>query len=98
MDNFPPLSARETERMVYRVGLFGRRGVDETMADMLADALVIRDRDQDTRRACVECSNFRKGNDCGSPIAKTLPASVRPFSPGPTLLHRCAGFSWQVPA
>lgn len=98
MDNFSPLSARETERMAYRLGLFARRGVGETMADMLADALVIRDRGQDHRRVCVECANFRRGNECGSALATDLPAAVRPFSPGPTLLHWCAGFKWQVPA
>ena len=53
----------ETEigRYARRLLSFAGRGVEMSTAEALADKLVGRDRDQDERRMCLECSNCQQG-------------------------------------
>lgn len=54
----------EVNLMVKRLALFALRGLTEPQADMLTDALLVRDRDGDHRGACAECVHL-KGNAPG---------------------------------
>jgi len=63
-----------------RVLLFVRRGVDALDADDLAERLVLRGRELDDRRLCLECA-YGRARHC--PGGKPLPSPV---------LHRCGGF------
>ena len=48
---------QELDRFEARLKHFARRGLPDTQAEALADVLVIRDRTQDDRRCCLECSH-----------------------------------------
>lgn len=76
----PAWSELEIQTFVARVALFMRRGMSATDADDLAEALVLRDRDGDDRRVCIECKHGRASR-CpdGAPMSLGLP-------------HRCDGF------
>lgn len=78
--HWPPWSEGEIATFVRRVSLFMRRGVSAPDADDLAEALVLRDRDGDDRRTCVECAHGAKRRCAGG---GPLPADV---------LHRCGAF------
>ena len=82
--------------MVQRLALFDGRGLTVSEAEILADKLVLRDREGDRRGACAECkrlSGHRAGRwqcyDCtpgnelaGMPLARVWLTS----------LHACHGF------
>jgi hypothetical protein len=53
------MNSREIDSLTERVQLFIRRGIGSTQAEGLADGLVIRDRDGDDRRLCLECQHLR---------------------------------------
>ena len=59
------MTGAEIDRMVSRVERFVARGVDLIEATALADKLVLRDRDGDDRRLCLECDHLRPGERCG---------------------------------
>lgn len=88
----------EIELFNRRAALFVRRGVSDTEAERLADALVQRDRDEDDRHACMECrhlqgyASWRCGNWQAAGVA------VRPGDAGlartmAMQLQRCPGFA-----
>ena len=52
------MTGAEIDRMVLRVALFGVRSLNLTDATVLADKLVVRDRDGDDRKSCMECQNL----------------------------------------
>lgn len=81
-----PWSDIEIRRFLKRVGLFERRGLPTNDAEALADSLVLRDRDRDDRRCCVECDSLQQSGTC----FRSLPISR-------TQLVRCFGFRWQQP-
>lgn len=98
------MSDREIGRHVFRQGLFQRRGEDAAHAEVLADRLLERDRDLDTRRLCLECAHFQpnggemRGSDgCFAASQGWLGPIGRFFSPLRTTLQRCAQFKWQAP-
>lgn len=90
--NAPPTSSEA------RLRLFARRGLSGTQADALADRLVIRDRDQDERRTCLECSHctgaaplsWRCGNHRAAGVGRELGSDLA------VMLQRCAGFKEAV--
>lgn len=59
------MTGAEIDCMVSRVERFVARGVDLIEATALADKLVLRDRDGDDRRLCLECDHLRPGERCG---------------------------------
>ena len=88
----------ETGRFVARVSLFLRRGVGAEDADDLAERLVLRDRDGDDQRACVECRNLAGHVSTG---LRCLAARAAGVGSGlPTVLvmqqQRCPGFGGAV--
>lgn len=59
---WPHSSAWNTSEIALfnrRAALFVRRGASDTEAERLADALVLRDRDEDDRHACMECRHLQ---------------------------------------
>lgn len=53
------MNTAEIDTLTARVHLFTRHGLEQTQAEGLADRLVIRDRDGDDRRLCLECQHLR---------------------------------------
>ena len=84
----------ETGRFVVRVSLFLRRGVGGEDADDLAERLVLRDRDGDDRRACVECQNLAGHISTCLRCTAARAAGVAPDLPVALVMQqqRCSGF------
>lgn len=92
------MHAAEIDLFSKRRQVFLAKGLDEASADGLADKLVIRDRDGDDRRVCLECSHLkgfsvlRCDNWKAAGIASTSDTAFvdKCFC---MLLQRCDGFS-----
>ena len=84
----------ETALFVARVSLFLRRGVGAEDADDLAERLVLRDRDGDDRRACVECRNLAGHVSTGLRCKAARAAGVAPDLPVALVMQqqRCPAF------
>lgn len=84
----------EIGRFVARVSLFLRRGVGAEDADDLAECLVLRDRDGDDRRACVECRNLAGHVSTGLRCKAARAAGVAPELPAALVMQqqRCPAF------
>jgi hypothetical protein len=88
------MNSAEIDAFTARVRQFIRCGLDGTKAEGLADALVVRDRDADDRRLCLECRHLKAGGSAwscaqwrGAGLACAgVPADVV------MLLQRCNGF------
>lgn len=57
----PAMTTREMETYSARLVRFIGLGLSAEHAERLADRLVIRDREQDDRRVCIECTHVRAG-------------------------------------
>ena len=86
----------ETEAALFskRLLAFAGKGLHLADAEALADKLVNRDRDQDDRRLCLECSNCQQGRCTRWQAAgigqAQIPAGMR------TTLQRCVAFrTWE---
>ncbi|HEX5687374.1 MAG TPA: hypothetical protein VFY73_25440 [Ideonella sp.] len=79
-------------RFVARVTLFLRRGLTASDADDLAERLVLRDREGDDRRMCLECSNLTEQGRCLAAWRRALPGADRRLEPVQTILQRCECF------
>lgn len=82
------MNGAEIEMMLSRTAIFLRRGLTLEQADLLADALMKRDRDEDDRRLCLECSHLR-GRTCGRATAAGMGSNVTSTV---RLLQRCPAF------
>ena len=81
------MNTAEINRMAMRIGMFQRRGLELLQAEALADRCMLRDREIDDCRACIECKQWQLGGTCA---AKQAPAEK-------TMFQRCPAFGWQVP-
>ena len=86
------MNGGEIDTFTKRLHLFARRGIGEAQADKLADLLVIRDRQLDDRRLCLECSHLGDRGRCLAAAAGRLPGVDRRLEPVPDLLQRCPAF------
>lgn len=89
------MTGAEIDRMVSRVERFVARGLDLIDATVLADSLVLRDRDGDDRRLCLECDHLRAGGRCGVRTVADVPAG-RLIDALP-ILQRCNQFKKTTP-
>lgn len=92
------MNSAEIDAFNARVQLFIRRGIGGTEAEGLADGLVIRDRDGDDRRLCLECQHLRGGGRswaCNQWRAAGLGAAGVPADMV-MLLQRCDGFKGEA--
>ena len=85
------MNGAELQTFTGRVLLFTRRSIGEAQAEALADRLLIRDRQHDDRRLCLECTSYRPGR-CGNPRAAGLNGHAVGADLA-TLLQRCPGFA-----
>lgn len=92
------MTGAEIDTFTTRLTRFTDKGLDPDAGERLADELVIRDREGDDRRICLECTHLHRANGwrCGNWRAAgvacrsrdaQLPADLT------TQLQRCAGFS-----
>jgi hypothetical protein len=84
----------EIDTFTARLHLFTRHGLDCAQAEGLADGLVVRDRQTDDRRLCLECSHMRRTGGlwrCGQWQPAGLAAAEVPGEVV-KLLQRCEGF------
>lgn len=104
----PGWNDAQISRFLYRVGLFRRRGVTEQRAEELAEQLVRRDAELDTRRLCLECAGLQRGQSYGSgpsqphrcgPAAagRRLKGTPKRCEPVTQILQRCEAFTFQKP-
>lgn len=81
----------EIEVFLLREDRFHRRGRAD--AEDLAERLVLRDRQRDDRRLCLECVELRADGLCQAAARGELPYSATRVQPVPTILHRCSKFA-----
>jgi len=89
--HWPAWSEREIRAFTARTVLFMRRGLSATDSDDLGERLVLRDRDQDDRKLCVECASYRTGR-CITPVAAGLVSDAIGVELA-AQLQRCPGFT-----
>ncbi len=101
--NSEAMTGREIDTFTARQARFTGKGVSRAGAEAMADRLVIRDRERDDRRCCLECRNlsgyghtsWRCGNWQRAGIAISSRDNKVP-SEFAVQLQRCAGFASQV--
>ncbi|WP_409054247.1 hypothetical protein [Variovorax sp. GrIS 2.14] len=89
------MTGAEIDRMVSRVERFVARGLNLIDATALADKLVIRDRDGDDHRLCLECDHLRPEGRCGVRTVADVPGG-RLIDVLP-ILQRCNQFKKTTP-
>lgn len=89
------MSDAEVDRFMARVVRFVDRGLELGQAESIADALVLRDREGDDRRMCIECQHYTSTRSCGRAWTAGLGAS----GPGELAfrLQRCHAFGPLAP-
>lgn len=88
------INGAEIDTFTARLALFTEKGLSLAEAEALADTLVIRDRDADDRRLCLECANVRHGGGmwgCGQWRVAKLGAGGLPADLV-RVLQRCDAF------
>lgn len=96
LDDLPvPMSTVEIERFMARVERFTSRGLPGRglpgWAENLADRLLVRDREGDDRRMCIECRHCTSGRSCGRARAAGL--SHQELGALAVRLQRCPAFA-----
>ena len=94
----------EIDIFMVRLRMFADKGLTIADAETLADKLVLRDRDQDDRRVCLECKHlggrvagsWRCGNWQAAGIA-ILPRDSQLPADLVLQLQRCDGFTTATP-
>jgi len=90
------MNTAEIDRFTARLARFTDRGVILSDAERLADLLVIRDREQDDRALCLECTHLQRAGRCGNWQRAGVAIRARDaFMPLELVrqLQRCDGFS-----
>jgi hypothetical protein len=92
------MTGSEITTFTTRLHVFTRRGLVAVDAETLADKLVLRDREADDRRVCLECSNLSRGSGwrCTQWQRAGLGAAGVPADLA-RQLQRCDGFSESTP-
>ena len=95
----PAMNTAEIDRFTARLARFTDHGVIQGDAECLADRLVIRDREQDDRALCLECTHLHRAGRCGNwQRAGVAIRSRDAFMPLELvrLLQRCDGFTQSI--
>lgn len=90
------MNGAEIDTFTARLARFTDKGLSLDDAEALAEKLVIRDRDGDDRRVCLECAHLHHGGRCGNWQAAGVAIRARDAQlPGDftAMLQRCDGFS-----
>jgi hypothetical protein len=89
------MNTREIDAFKGRLARFTDKGLDLDAGERLADKLVIRDRELDDRRLCLECNHLGGAGRCGNWRRAGLASRSRDAQlPGELvqLLQHCDGF------
>ena len=90
------MTGAEIDNFKARLSKFGDKGLTATDGEALADKLVLRDREADDRRACLECRNLSGYGSaslrCSNWKAAGVGASGLPLDLV-LMLQRCDGFN-----
>lgn len=85
-------TAEEIEQAGRYVALMTRRGLDAETVERVTDRLILRDREGDDRRLCLECAHLAGSGRCGAAARGALRNADRRLEPLPLILQRCEGF------
>ena len=95
------MSTAEIDAFTVRLARFTDKGLSLDDAEALADKLVTRDRDNDSRRLCLECAHLQGVSRWGCGNWKQAAICTRPADAG--LAHvlvvtpqHCPGFKGQT--
>lgn len=92
----PAMNSAEIGIFMARLARFTGKGATQAAAESLADRLVIRDREQDDRVLCLECSHLQRSGRCGNWQRAGVAIHARDAQLAPEflqLLQRCDGFA-----
>lgn len=85
-------SAIEQAQFIRWRNAFAARGAEYEKAEGLAERLVLRDRQHDDRRLCLECTHLGDRGRCLAAATGRLPGVDRRLEPVPDMLQRCPAF------
>jgi hypothetical protein len=88
----PAWNDAEIALFVKRVGLLLRHGAGSDRADALAERLVLRDRDDDDRRMCLECAELAVSGRCLAAGRGEIAGVDGKMEPVVNVLMRCPAF------
>lgn len=97
----PAMNTAEIDTFTRRLASFTDRGLTMAEAEGLADRLLVRDREMDDRRTCLECphlrgaGHWRCGNGVVAGVTIHLTNAQLPRD-WVSLLQRCEGFGGQL--
>ena len=89
------MNTREIDTFTARLHHFTQRGLVELDAEKLADKLVVRDRESDDRRLCLECAHMSRAMRCNNWQRAGLGAAGIPAGMA-IQLQRCDGFTHSI--
>ena len=90
------MNSREIDYFMARLARFTDHGVNQRDAEGLADRLVTRDREQDDRVMCLECTHLQRFGRCGNWQRAGVAIQSRDAHLAEDfviLLQRCKGFA-----
>jgi hypothetical protein len=90
--NSPAMNGGEVQVFATRVNRFTQRGLSLSAAEALAETLLLRDRDGDDRRTCLECTYLGERGHCLAAAAGRLPGAGGQLAPVRDIVRRCEGF------
>lgn len=94
--NSTAMNSAEIDTFTARLARFTDKGVSHGDAERLTDKLVMRDREQDDRRLCMECTHLRGYGACGNWQLAGVAIRARDVQLPADLvqqLQRCDGFT-----
>jgi hypothetical protein len=94
--NTTDMKAEEVDRFTARLARFIGKGVTQADAESLGHKLVIRDREQDDRVLCLECSHLQRNGRCGNWTRAGVAIHTKDAQLATDflqLLHRCDGYA-----
>lgn len=83
-------SDAEIAAFLSRAARFNRQGRPD--AEHLAERLILRDRQVDDRRMCMECRELEPSGRCGAARRGAIDGADPRMEPVPDILMRCEGF------
>ena len=93
------MNTAEIDRFTARLAQFTDHGVTQLDAEVLADRLLIRDRENDDRAMCMECTNVLQAGRCSNWERAGVAMRAKDAQlPGDfvSLLQRCDGFRQSI--
>lgn len=85
------MNGAEIDTFAVRLPKFTDKGLARTDGEALADKLVVRDRDLDDRRLCMECASLAR-RVCRAAGTARLPGTSRGMEPVRFILQRCDAY------